>query len=76
MKIRTNPSFKGNMNFLNKTRSILVKKCRIENEILTEASYHISLHGEAYIIGESLAKPILKAVESISLSNNSVETYC
>ena len=41
-----------------KTRSILVEKCRTENEDLAEASYnasyHISVNGEAHIIGESL----------------------
>ena len=74
---------------LNKTRSIFVKKCRTENENLTDAScrasYHISHHVEAHIIGESQVGPILKdvvscifdeksaqAVESISLSNNTV----
>ena len=68
-----------------KTRSILVKKCRTENENLTNASYHISLHGETHITEEFLVTPILKdvvsclfyeksaqAVQSIYLSNNSV----
>ena len=45
----------------NKTRSILVKKCRTDIENCSEASYktscHISLHGEVHIIGESLIEP-------------------
>ena len=36
---------------LNKTMSILAKKCRKENDNLTEASYHNSLYAEAHIIG-------------------------
>ena len=72
-----------------KTLSILVHRCRTENENLTDAShrssYHISLHGEAHIIGISLVKPIFKDVvscifdkmssqadESISHCNNTV----
>ena len=59
IKIRINFSLKGNLSF-NETRSILVMKCRTDNEHLTEASYkasyHISLQGEAHIIEKSLVK--------------------
>ena len=48
--------FEMKLESINKTWIIFVKKCRTENENLTEASYktsyHVSLHGEAHIIGE------------------------
>ena len=48
--------------------SILVNKCRTDNENLTvtsyKVSYHIFVQGEAHIIEESLAKPTLKDVVS------------
>ena len=84
-KNKDKPFFERKLESFIKTRSILVKKCRTENENLTNASYHISLHGETHITEEFLVTPILKdvvsclfyeksaqAVQSIYLSNNSV----
>ena len=63
----------------NNTRRILVTKCRTKNANLTEASYrtsyHISLHGEAHIIWESLVKPILKDVVSCIFDEKSVQVF-
>ena len=69
--------FERKLESYNRSRSVLVKKCKTENEIATEASYkasyHISLHGEAHTIGESLIKPILKDVVSCVFNEESVQ---
>ena len=69
--------FERKLESYNRFKSILLKKCKTENENATEASYkasyHISLHGEAHTIGESLIKPILKDVVSCVFNEESVQ---